>query len=162
HAEAEAGHGLEELAEARRVFVEVREEVAALLGLVLRSPRPQGLRERAPEAIEACVRHLEKPADVRGLGAIEEEAGLGRVAVHVAASLEHAERHQRVEEVARAARVETEARAQRLALEGLRGEHGEDAELDGAEQHLRSPETGSELEEPIRYGFGRHRSAGRS
>ena len=64
--------------------------------------------------------HLEHAADVARLGAVEEEVGLGRVAVAAVLALEHPERHQRVEEVARAARVEAESLAQRLGVERAR------------------------------------------
>ena len=99
------------------VGVDRLEQVPAGLRLVLRLAGAQALRERVPEPEQPRVQHLQQAALVAGLGAVEEEVRLGRVAVLAVLALEHPERHQRVEEVARAARVKAEALAQRLGLE---------------------------------------------
>ena len=45
------------------IGVDRREEVAALLGLVLRLPGAEAFCERAPEAVEPGPRRLEDPSD---------------------------------------------------------------------------------------------------
>jgi hypothetical protein len=108
--EAQAGHAGEELAQARGVAVERAEEVvAAVADLVLRLAGAQALGQRAPERVQPRVAHLEDAAGVRGLGLVEEEVRVARVAVlrllTGPVALEHLQGHQRVEEVAGRARV---------------------------------------------------------
>ena len=76
-------------------------------------PVRSALGEMSPERIQAVVGHLEDAADVGRLAAIEEQIGLGRVGVAVAARAQEAERDERIEEVARRARVQAEPPAER-------------------------------------------------
>ena len=105
----EAAHRTRELRQLGGVGVERFEEVAAGLHLALRLPGSQSLGQRSPEPIQAGVRHLQNTADVRRLGRVEEQ--IGRRSIGVAAvvvTLEHPERHQRVEEVSRTAGMQPE------------------------------------------------------
>src|SRR5204863_2065816 len=104
-AEAEARHRLEEALQSFRIVVEDLEEIAALLGLVLRRAGLEALGERAPEAVEPRVAHLEEAAEIGRLAAVQEELGLGGIAVLGALAVEHPQRDQGVQEVADAPRV---------------------------------------------------------
>ena len=80
-----------------------------MLGLVLRPASFQRLRQVTPERIEPGVGHLQQSADIGLLVAIEEEIGGRGIGVGAAAPLQHAERHQGIQEVVRAAPAEAEA-----------------------------------------------------
>ena len=101
--------------------------------LVLRAPGAEAFRQPAPEAVEAMVRHLEDPAEVRRLAAIEKEVRFRGVVVHAVTTLEEAERHQGVEKVVRRALVQSEPVAQRAEVLWMPGKLGEDAHLDGTQ-----------------------------
>jgi hypothetical protein len=146
-AHADARHGLEELFEAGRVAVENREEVSSRLHLVLRPAGAQAVGERTPKRVQPRVRHLEHPADVRGPGAVEEHARLRRVRIAAILTVEHAERHERIEEVPGAAWMQLQALAECLRVKSTPRELGEHAQLDRAEKHLRSPEPHAELDD---------------
>ena len=111
---ADAGHGLEEAGKPVRISVQARKEVATLLGLVLRSPSFQRLRQATPEWIEPGVGHLQQSAHIGLLVAIEEEISSRGIGISSAAPLQHAERHQGIQEVARAAPAEAKAIAESL------------------------------------------------
>src|SRR5262249_46036772 len=105
--------------------------------------------ERSPGSVEPRAHHLEQPAHVRWFCAVEEVRGFGGVPVRSSVALEHAESNQRVEEIPRAARMEAETLPEGFRLERPLRERREDAELDGAEQHLRAPECRAELENAV-------------
>jgi hypothetical protein len=156
--QADARHGAEEHLEPPRVGVDGLERIGATAaGLVLRRAGDQRFREIAPEAVQAPVHHLEDAADVRRLGAIEIVLRLGRVGIPtVRQPLQHAERHEGIEEVARGALMQADAPADLVEAcrPGL-GQDREHPELDRAQEGLRAPERGSELQDSVR-GNRRH------
>ena len=150
-ATAQARHRRQELPQARGVGVESLEEGhVARLRLVLEPPGAQPLGEPAPEPVEAVVRHLEEPAEVRGLAPVEEEVRGRRVVVDAVAALEEAQRDQRVEEIAGGALVQAEALAQGLEILRMARELREEPDLDRAEQRLRGPEAETDLHDVFR------------
>src|SRR5262245_14477893 len=99
NSQAETSHGGEKLLEALRVAVERFEEIASVLGLVLRLSGRQALGEIGPEAEEASAHHLHHAADVRRLGPIKVAIGRRRIGVLALLALKHAKSNQRVEEI---------------------------------------------------------------
>jgi hypothetical protein len=79
------------------------------------------------------VRHLEYPAEVRRLAAIEKEVRFRGVGVHAVTTCDKAERHQGVEKVVRRALVQAEPVTQRAEVLGMLGKLGQDAHLDGTQ-----------------------------
>jgi hypothetical protein len=79
------------------------------LDFVLRIAGPQRLGEHAEELIFSQTRYLDVVPDIGGFGAIEVEVGFAGVGVNFIATLQHSERHQRVEKVAHAARMKPAA-----------------------------------------------------
>jgi hypothetical protein len=147
---ADAGHGLQELFEARRLGVERFEDArAAALRFVLWEPGAQGLGEMSPERIEAVIGHLEDAANVRRLLAVEEEIGFRRVGVTIALTRQEPQRDQRVEEIERRSGVQPEPAAERGERFGAFRQFSEHAELDGAEQRLGGPECQPCLHDPF-------------
>src|SRR4029079_19112854 len=123
--------------------------------LVLRLPVLKPLRQPAPEPVEALIGHLQNAADIAGLGAVEVVVGFRRVAIGaLRIALQHAERHQRIEEVADAARMQLEAALQLRRVCGFLGELGEDAKLDRAQERLGTPEAETELQDVFMRGNG--------
>jgi len=150
---AQPGHRVQELAEPVRICVELAEEVAAGTSLVLGLAGTECVGQAGPERIQPGVRHLEQAANVGGLAAVEEEAGLGCVRVEAFLALQHPECDESIEEVHCASPVEPEAVRDLLLGEWLLRDGREEAELDGAQQCLRAPEREPELEND--FGCGR-------
>src|SRR6185369_3919178 len=103
-----------------------------------------------PEPIEPSVRHLEHAADVARLLLVEEDLRRLHVRVSTVPTLEHPERHERIEEVPRRPRVERELTAEALEVQRAARERREDPELDGAQQRLRAPESEAKLKDFFR------------
>ena len=78
------------------------------LDFVLRFAGAEGSGQAAPKRVEAEVGHFEDAADVRWLPLVQEETGLGRVAIDAAGAFEKAKGDQGIEEIAGAARVQPE------------------------------------------------------
>ena len=154
--QAQAGHGGKELLEALGVAVEGVEEVAAVLGLVLRLSRLQAFGEVGPEAEEAGAHHLQHAAHVRRLGPVQVEIGRGRVGVLALLALEHAQGDQRVEEIARAALVKVEPGPDVLQRQRPLGQLREQAQLHRTEQRLGAPVPEAQLHDRIGRNFLSH------
>jgi hypothetical protein len=92
----------------------------------LRRAGAEAFSERIPEAKEPLVRHFKNAADVSCLVAVEEEIGLRRVAVLAGFSVEHAERHERVQEILDAPFVDAHGYSERVFVPGPLGKFGEE------------------------------------
>ena len=154
--QADPGHPAQEALQDLRVGIDDREQVfAAVLGLVLRQAGLQRLGQPVPEPVEPLVGHFQDAADIAGLGPIQVQRGLRRIGVGAGRiPVQHAERHQRVEEVTRRARVQLQAPGQFLQRLGTAAQLREHAQFDGAQQRLGAPEAPAELHDP----FGGHRA----
>ena len=134
--QAETGHGGEEEAEADRVGVDRVKKVLAAFDLVLRLARAQAMGERAPERIQSGVGHLQHASDVRRLGAVQVQVGVGSVRVLAVVTLEHPERHESVKEIQGAARMQSEPLGELLRVQRAAREFGEETQLNRAQQRL--------------------------
>src|SRR5262245_15757958 len=74
-------HCAQESFQPDRVGVEIAEQIATALSLVLRLSGAQSLGQRAPEPVKQCVEHLNDAADVAGLGAVEKARSFGTVGI---------------------------------------------------------------------------------
>src|SRR5262249_39546559 len=147
--------------EARRLAIELREHRGAgVLGLVLGLAGAQRILEVVPEAEEAIVVHLEEPAQVVLAAAHQESGALGGVRVVWAGPgpfpLEHAERHQRIDEVRDGTGMEAETLPELLTGERSVTELVEKVELGGDQQDLRAHEAAADLGDPGRRERFRH------
>ena len=139
-------HRAHELLELRQLGVERLEDaLLSVLRLVLRLPGAQRFGQVVPVLEQPRVEHLEDAADIARAVAVEKQQPARRVEVDggrpVAVAVEKAHRDQRIEEIRVGARMEAELGAQRRAGHPLRSETSEDAELDGGEKDLRTPES---------------------
>ena len=114
---AHPGHRFHERAQRLRVLRKRLEKAAAGFRLVLRLAGAKALGQRAPETVEPGVAHLQKAADIARLGAIEKEIGFRRVGIASVLALQHAERHQGVEEIPGGALVNFQPRGQCVGIE---------------------------------------------
>jgi hypothetical protein len=125
-AQAQPSHGLEKSPEFLRIAIDCFKEVTSLFSLVLWHAGAEALSERIPEAEEPLVRHFEDAADVSWLISVEEEIGLRRVAVLAGFPVEHAERHERVQEILDAPFVDAHGYSERVFVPGPLGKFGEE------------------------------------
>jgi len=123
---------------------------SAVLGLVLRLAAAQRLGQMAPERIEAPIGHLQQPTDIRRLGPIEIDVRFRRIGVFTRAHLQHAKRHQRIEEIARAALVQAEFFPQGVMAQRTLGQRREKTELHRTQERLRAPEAQAQAHDPVR------------
>lgn len=109
--------------------------MAGGLDLVLGAAGAQGVGQPAPEAVQAGICHLQEPADVPGAGAVEEQGGLGGVAVAgcvaLTVTIEEAKGDETVEEVVYGSGTQVVMLRQLLAGSGVRTECGEQHGVDG-------------------------------
>ena len=105
--------------------------LASFCGSPVRSPSVRSAQKPYSRMLE-----IPKTAAVRRLGPVQEEVGFGSVRILAVVPLQHAERHQRVEEIAGAARMDAQALHKRFGVQRAVGQFSKQAQLDGAEQGL--------------------------
>src|SRR6266404_663405 len=81
HWQRKPGHGMKKAFQPGRISIERIEQIPAMLRLVLRLTGAQSLRERAPEAVKACIEHFDDTANAAGSGGVEEKIAFVAVAV---------------------------------------------------------------------------------
>src|SRR4051794_12308336 len=98
----------------------------------------------APKFVQPRVSHLQHPAGVGGLVAIEKEIRIGCIAIlgrsSVTIALEHLQRNQRIKKIASRSRMQSQLRAKRLGIKRALCQGCEDVQLKRAEQRLGGPE----------------------
>ena len=154
--EAQAGHCGKELFETPGIAVQGVEELASVLGLILRLSRPQAFGEIGPEAEEAGTHHLQHAADVRWLGPIQVKIGRRRIGVHALLTIEHAQSDQGVEEISHAAFMKIEPGPNVIQRQRPPGQFCKQAQLHRTEQRLGTPIPAPELHDCIRRNFLSH------
>jgi hypothetical protein len=142
-------HRGHELLEPRRVAVELLEHrPAGVHDLVLGPAGPQRLGQVSPESVQARVRHLEDPSDVRGAPLVQRRR-FGRVAIAALApdaiALEELQGDERVDEVVDRSRMEAEPLADLLTGHRVVTESREQLQPNGRQQRLRRPEPHADL-----------------
>src|SRR5262249_14229117 len=83
-AAAYTAHRRQEFAEPSRVRVKgFKQRCAATADFILRFTGAQRLSKMAPEPVQAMIRHLQNPTDIRGLPLVQEHPGGRRISVLV-------------------------------------------------------------------------------
>src|SRR5262249_23443225 len=145
-----------ELLQTLRVAVQGIEEVAPVLGLILRLARPQAFGEVGPETKETGAHHLQHATQVRRLGAIQVQVGRRRIGILALLALEHAQSNQGVEKIARAALVKLEPGPNLLQRQRPPGQRGKESQFHRAEQRLGTPVAKAQLHDRIGRDFLSH------
>src|SRR4030095_5177176 len=150
----QAGHGVEELFELRRLGIQLFEDsFFAVLCFVLRLPGTERFRQVMPELEQPRIQHLGDSADVARALAVKVESGRWRVEIFrpgsVALAFEELHHHKRVEKIRDAARMQCEFLADFCAREPALSKRSEQTKLNSGKQNFGVPKAESGLEDCI-------------